>query len=392
MRKGKIKIIFNDLIPTIMKIFIAKVIIFFGGGRKYKQAWLISERGTDARDNGYFFWNYLTSHHQEVNCFFVIKRQSSDYNKFKKKDRIVFNGTIKHYILLYRSVYLISTHILGYTPNATAFSLLEKYGIVGMPSGKRIFLQHGIIKDNIDGLKYPTVKLDLFVCGAKEEYEYVLKNYNYPQGVVQFTGLARYDTLKDKPGKRQILIMPTWRKWLNSMSCEAFIQSDYYNNYKNLLQNEELLNFLRLHDYTLIFYPHYEMQKFVDLFQSKDERIKIAKFSDYDVQMLLRESSVLITDYSSIYFDFAYMQKPILFFQFDKSLFFQNHYAKGYFDERRFGPVFSDEKTLINYVSSGKCFHNYYIDEQSAFFGNNIEKGTCCERIFKRILSIDLHE
>lgn len=45
------------------------------------------------------------------------------------------------------------------------------------------------------------------------------------------------------------------------------------------------------------------------------------------------EGSMMITDYSSVAFEFAYLRKPIVYYQFDKKAFFEKHtYRKGYFD------------------------------------------------------------
>lgn len=48
------------------------------------------------------------------------------------------------------------------------------------------------------------------------------------------------------------------------------------------------------------------------------KEIEIAKFKDYDVQQLLIELRILITDFSSVFFDFAYMKKPVIYYQFDR--------------------------------------------------------------------------
>jgi CDP-glycerol glycerophosphotransferase (TagB/SpsB family) len=50
-----------------------------------------------------------------------------------------------------------------------------------------------------------------------------------------------------------------------------------------------------------------------------------------DVQAHLRDAHLLITDYSSISFDFGYMNKPVLYYQFDQSDFYQSR--GGFFAE-----------------------------------------------------------
>ena len=48
------------------------------------------------------------------------------------------------------------------------------------------------------------VNLDLFVCSAKPEYEYVNSLYGYKDNVVQMLGLCRYDALykNEQPTKK----------------------------------------------------------------------------------------------------------------------------------------------------------------------------------------------
>ena len=109
--------------------------------------------------------------------------------------------------------------------------------------------------------------------------------------------------------------------YLNHSDEDCFVKSDYYLNFSAILSNQRVIELLELYDYELVFYPHYEMQKYIHLFQSCHERVKIAKFSCYDVQTLLKDSALLITDYSSVAFEFAYMKKPLIYFQFDKDKF-----------------------------------------------------------------------
>jgi DNA mismatch repair ATPase MutS len=53
-----------------------------------------------------------------------------------------------------------------------------------------------------------------------------------------------------------------------------------------------------------------------------------------DIQELLKKSAIMITDYSSVFFDFSYMKKPVLFYQFDEKVFREKQYAEGYFNYR----------------------------------------------------------
>ena len=112
------------------------------------------------------------------------------------------------------------------------------------------------------------------------------------------------------------------------------------------------------------------------------------EIADYNKEFC--EGAVLITDYSSVNFDFAYLGKPIIYSQFDKDTFYQGHlYNPGYFkyDRDGFGPVITELDKVVDelielmkndcknkeeYLARSKAFY-YYRDN------NN------CERIRQAI-------
>ncbi len=337
--------------------FIALAVSTFSkSSGKYKNLWLISERGTDARDNGYHFFKYLRQNHSEINCVYVIDKASPDIKKINSLGKTVQLGSFKHYLAFACAPVKISTHIMGYAPDMYRFAMLDrKFHLV---KGKKIFLQHGIIKDDIAELHYPKVNLDLFVCSTVMEHE-SLKSYNYPDGIIQRLGLCRYDALlNEHEVKRQILVMPTWRYYLRPLSDEEFKKSEYYQSFNGLITDKRLLNMLEENDYEIVLYLHYELQKFTHLFSTENKRVKIKGMLDADVQALLMESAMLITDYSSVFFDFAYMKKPLVYWTFDRELFFAEQYGLGYFEFSKygFGPELSRKEDVIDYI--GKEFES----------------------------------
>ncbi len=355
---------------------------------------MVSERGNDARDNGYVFFRYLTEKHPEINAYFVIDYDSADYDKVKKLGNCVKYKSFDHYMMLCQSKYNVSTHIMGYTPNMIVFVWLDRaFNII---RGKKVFLQHGIIKDNMVFNHYPHTKVDIFNTSAKPEYDYIKENYGHPDGVVQLLGMCRYDNLPLEPNtKNQILLMPTWRISLaNSCKTDSdFIKTSYFKAFNSLINNEDLINLLDENDINLVFYPHVGMQKYLHLFQSTSSRVICAPYDKYDVQRLLIESKVLITDYSSVYFDFAYMDKPEIFYQFDQEEYRSGHYAEGYFSYERdgFGPVFTDEKHVveeIRRVLKRSCIpDSIYKERMESFF--TLRDKNNCNRIFDAIVALD---
>lgn len=70
--------------------------------------------------------------------------------------------------------------------------------------------------------------------------------------------------------------MPTWRSYLVNPSYKkedksvekGFTETEYYKKYKSLLNNTRLHELLKNYNVKLVFYPHYEMQKYIKLFNT----------------------------------------------------------------------------------------------------------------------------
>ena len=355
----------------------------------HPEVWLISERGDDARDNGYAFYEYMKKNHPEIAFKYIISKKSQDFNRIAKEHLLIYRSW-RHFIYFLTSKVLISAHVMGYSPEFRMFQKLDKKNLVFI-KGKKVFLQHGIIKDDSPGLYKDATKLDLFICGAKPEYDYVNKHFGYTNHEVVYTGLARYDNLKNTHQK-YILLMPTWREYLFHCNHEGFLKSDYYKSYQRLINNKKLIHFLETNNYQLIFYPHYEIQKHLYLFSTSSKNVTIANIKDYFAPDLLKGCELLITDYSSVYFDVAYLKKPVIYYQFDYKEYRSKHYKEGYFsyEEDGFGPVLKTEEKVVNeLLKSNKekwKVSKKYQERRNRFFLYNDEKN--CERIYKEILRI----
>ena len=351
----------------------------------YRNLWLVMERGFDARDNGYWFFRYLREQQPHINARFVISRTSPDYDKVARLGPTCEWRSLKHYLMYLAADMLISTHVQPCAPDLMAYYHLRQIGI--RARGKQIFLQHGIIKDEMMWMRYPTMKVDFFASGGKMEYDYLEKEFGFPGGVIRYTGLCRFDNLiRGNNPSGEILVMPTWRG-SNYPQGEQFRETAFYRHFQSLLENPRLMALLEERDMKLIFYPHIELQKELDKFRSPSERVVLAGWQDYDVQTLLMRCDLLITDYSSVFFDLGYMEKPVIYYQFDKEEFLKYHYQKGYFsyEDHGFGPVVTTEEELADAVA--ECAANDFRPEEKyrrrldAFYSVRDERN--CERTYK---------
>lgn len=174
--------------------------------KDYRHVWLVSERGREARDNGYHIFAYLNREHPELNSWFVADPTLPDYERVQVLGRVVPYRSWKHYLLCAASEMKISTHVLGYTPEIDSYYMLDKLHVV---HGPRAFLQHGVIIDDMKWYHYPNIRTDLFVCSLQKERDFVESAYHYPAGIVKRLGLCRFDALlRPHETKRQLLLMP----------------------------------------------------------------------------------------------------------------------------------------------------------------------------------------
>ncbi|MBQ6381327.1 MAG: CDP-glycerol glycerophosphotransferase family protein [Clostridia bacterium] len=383
----KLKRIFIYIRVFIVMVAAVVVSLFVKRRPEYQELWIVSERGVDARDNAYHFFKYLRREHPQINAVYIISKTSPDREKVASLGSLVEYGSFRHYLCFALAKVKVSTHIDGYSPDILFF---HKFGKLFPDKSKRIFLQHGIIKDDLPFCHAEQTNIDIFVCSAVPEFEFVENTFGYKPGIVQLTGLCRYDNLK-KPAQptRKLLFMPTWRSALRTCTRRSFCESEYFKKYNALLNSRELSDLLAANDYELIFYPHFEVHRFLDCFETSDARVKIADFENNDVQDLLINSDVLITDYSSVFFDYAYMRKPLVYYQYNEAEFREGHYKQGYFEYARdgFGPIVATEDAVVeslrHFLENDLQPDSLYLDRMNTFFKYNDTEN--CRRNYEAI-------
>ena len=359
---------------------------------KHNNLWIICEDPNEARDNGYWLFKYIVKEHPKQDVVYAIKKGSPDYNKVHDLGRTVEFGSLRHWILYLVASKKISSQKAG-NPNAAIFYFLEVYGLL---KDKRVFLQHGIIINDLKWLYYNVTKMNRFICGAFPEYKFIQQTFGYPKKNVVYTGLCRFDGLHDATYKSNfVLIMPTWREWIADEDYRLKLyegttnikETNYFKKWRELIENPEIERLSNKYGIKFVFFPHRNMQRYLNYFPETNEYLEVADANKYDVQGLLKMSSMMVTDYSSVFMDMIYMKKPIVFYQFDYEKFRQGQYGEGYFDYRdnpfgrsfrQLSSVFEEIEVIIknNYDVS-----NDYLSAHREFFPlfdtNN------CKRIYE---------
>lgn len=387
--KRKIKILLIRLYTKISRLF------------KRKELWFISDRVDRADDNGEHFFRYMIKDHPEKNVYFILSSSSVDYERIKKIGKVLDPSSIKYKLLFNTADVVASAHAENYI-----FNPLGKSGsyIRDQYYFKYVFLQHGITKDDLSPwLNINSKRIDIFVTACLNEYNSIIEGkYNFGKEIVKLTGFSRFDNLlkmrKNIKIKNKIMLSLTWR---NSLSIGVdkktgeriynpeFKNSDYYKFINKLFNDEKLLKVLDEKGYKIRFIPHPNVMPQIKDFDL-NEHIEVEK-KNINYQREFCENKLLITDYSSVFFDFGYLKKPVIYYQADRDSFYEGQvYEKGYFDYDKmgFGPCLTDYDKFVNELiemikNDCKIERKYVNRIEKTFKFNDVKN---CKRIYEEIV------
>ena len=318
-----------------------------------------------AQDNGYYFFKYCMDHEEEKrqnnHIYYVITKDEQDRKKLDAyQSHLVDFMSIRHMIYMIAAELLVSTdtrnHLYAMRQRG---SILKRY----LRKKPLVFLQHGVTAlKKVDFFygKGKSGSCNLFVVTSDFEKKIVEDYFGYAEDEIVNSGFARWDVLEDKSeGLREILIMPTWRAWLENVTLEEFKESDYFHNYMALLNSPRFHCFLEKNDLLANFYLHSKFREFIQDFSVESDRIRLIVFGEEPANELMMRCKMLVTDYSSVCWDVFYLDKPVVFFQFDRDKYMEAHGSYLDMDRELFGDCAQDVDGLLTYME--KCADDHFV-------------------------------
>lgn len=289
-----------------------------------------------AQDNGYYFFKYCMDQlpaDEKARIFYIMDMKAKDAaNLAGYEGNVLEFMSFKH--LLYAQAAKIdiasdsTSHLFTWRPKPSVVAHAFK-------RKKTFFLQHGVTAlkrvDYIFG-KRGTSPMAYFLTTSKPEQKIVTEHFGYTTAQAPVLGFSRWDVLEDKSNKSapMILIMPTWRQWLEEQTDEVFVQSEYFQRYSQLIQSPDFAKLLADNNATAKFFIHPKLSSMLGNFDASNERIQLIEQGSTPLNELMMHCSMLITDYSSVCWDVLYMDKPVSFYQFDKERY--NNVVGSYID------------------------------------------------------------
>lgn len=346
---------------------------------------LFYDRVNKADDNAEVFYDYILENHPEYqNIFFAIFFDSPDYSRLQSKGYKLIDYGSEEFVKAYQTFdYIISS---GFDRRIENYQNMRYNSYKSR--AKFIFLQHGIITDDLSEW-FSSKRVDKVVTSASFEYNNLINKYTIFDDEVVLSGLPRYDKLYNAE-ENFILLQLTWRMQYQNYSSEKFAETEYFKNIIKIFKDVNFLNLLKVHNLILKFIPHPEVNKHIHLFEVyQSEFLQICNIENISFRDEFARARLMITDYSSVYTDFSYLKKPIIYYQYDIENFYQGHLytPELNYETDGLGPVAKEHASLINMiktsVESGFKIEDVYLKRINAFFKYNDTSN--CKRLFMEL-------
>lgn len=363
-----------------------------------KKIWLMLDKLYKGGDSCEYLYRYSAKKDDGITKYYLINKDTSDYRNLRKDGfKPLVNGSLLHQLVFVNAdlVLITNSHLFpfnGYTKDKSKY-------IRGLCNFTSMCLQHGLtvqkcaiaqrrITDNTTG----------YFLASKYEYKNLSSHaYGYEGfDALKITGIARYDGLVSND-KKQILLSPTWRMYnaLPVTTSEGeqraynpeFKHTEYFRVYNNLINHKRLIDCARETGYKIKFLLHPILSSQAEDFTPNPELEVIPSVGDLSYEKILTESSLMVTDYSGVQFDFAYMRKPLVYFHPEE---LPAHYEDGvfFYDTMGFGEICTKTEELVDvlcgYMRSGCKMKEKYIARADDFFAYSDHNN--CERIYQEIL------
>lgn len=363
-----------------------------------KRIWITYDQLFKGGDNGEYFFRYVTEQHgNDVQMYYLVNEDFTGFDTKEHKDRLLFAGSsdrkkrMKTWLTALHADMIFSTRA-----SVDSFFDLHRSGVraavCDLYQPKIVCLQHGLTVQKIaqyqnrlqDNMRH-------YFCASPFEGELLCRPvFGYEEDMISVTGSPRYDGLTGT-AQKQILICPTWRRNVTDGMNEkgkqygynpSFRDTAFCRIYQRLISDPRLNASAKEHGYRilLVLHPNIGSQERDFL---HDETVQVVSGVDVDYESLMGVSQLMVTDYSGVRFDFAYMRRPLIYYRPEE---LPPQYEEGVgFEDMQFGPVCREHEEVVEQLCrmmENACWlEDEYRDKIDRFFPYSDQKN--CERVYE---------
>lgn len=277
--------------------------------------------GIKYSDNSKYLFEYVCKEHPEIRAVWITINKSI-YEKLRSSGKEVYiaNTPSADEIIKQAGVAFFTNSLndFGDNPLLNGAKICALFHGVGFKDELRELENQKTIKAKVKWLKHKIYDLSytsfIFTTSEFLKKKFYIQQYNASLDRIILTGQPRNDpffnlrTKIENDSGKYILYMPTFRENEEGQELLRIIVNDMANS-------NTLNKLLEKNGYKLIIKPHY-----LTTVKKNNQNSNILIYNDVDIpdiQELLIQTNVLITDYSSVISDFVLLNRPILIFSYD---------------------------------------------------------------------------
>jgi CDP-glycerol glycerophosphotransferase len=385
-----------DFLKVFAKVSAAYLLSFLSNKKNKKKIALVGGNlGEKYEDNAAVYHKYLVNNHKDQVTAYWMYDPKTSYAKDQKIENAVPLGSFKNYLLFFQADYTFHGHSLLYdiVPAADKFLFLNRKTIIthvshGIEGFKKILIQ----KEDIPLLK----RTDYFNCASQYEYELKLNQWKIPEQKLIITGFPRFDRYPSNQSAKEvknILMMMTWREWLFDLTKEEFIDSIYFKSTVGILKHEGIQKLLADHKLSMNIALHPFMKKFEKYFTGltdNEHGIRFLDFNQETIEYSIDHNDMLLTDITSVSWDFLYLNKPIIFYMFDQQEYLEKRGAYLNMDTDLYGYKADSIDHVYEYLKKiieEKITYNEWYPKAPDYIDFFDQDN--CKRLTKRVMDLE---
>ena len=131
---------------------------------------------------------------------------------------------------------------------------------------------------------------------------------------------------------------------------------------------------------------HYLVSNVIDVSQFKNFVYDVSNYEDINELYVI--SDILVTDYSSVFFDYANLKRPIIFYMYDLEEY-KNSIRDFYINLKELpGPILENEKDLIKTIKNLNDIYKQYDNKYRKFNKkyNYLDNGEVTSKVLKECI------
>lgn len=372
-----------------------------------KNTWVFGEWfGDRCCDNSFYLANYISENHPEIKTYWVAKKTADVQSLSNKITVLEMDSEDSENVLKTAGAAFMNQGLRDFSSDGRYF----------FEGGITVNLWHGIPwkKINFDAAKNKSLAADVHhrILSQIDSAQYFLTPSDEMGIRIQSAFLAGrnrqllagyprnsifYNENKTLLAKNNILDKVFKKSGLNPKTIIAYMPT-FRDNVENVFsfttlgENARLNSLLQEHDAIIIEKVHFVSSKRGNSVNGSD---RILNMNDVIAAELLAAADILITDYSSCFFDYLLLNRPIIHYIYDYDYYISDdrgvYYTK---EEAACGKTPENENELLTAIT--EYLENPSLDmdlrsrQRSKFW--QYDRGNACEDIYNAVRKIQMNE